>query len=241
MIVLANFCSLFFFDPGIFSSMCNITWCVVFVIPGIFMLNDLTHSKIETMLWVCSGLWVPHYFTLPYSPWYNWAVDRPGEASLKIFFSIWSEHQMNQNKWPELVPILKTVLNNSPSRQRGDFAPMPTFTVGARLGPFNTFTWNAISHPVSLKTVNWERKMRSNDLKRSWRSFSLLNKLLSIQTENINEIHWLEKRYTNWCMQSFYFLLPMSFHRRIIFYWDGADRTEWEKLFWTMSVTWKIF
>ena len=105
-----------------------IDWCAAFGAPKSFMSDSPTHFKNSTLNLLCKGLRTRHHFTLPYAPWSNGAIERLGKELLRSCRAILSELQLPLNTWPDILPIIQSALNHSPSPQRKDLSPIEIFT-----------------------------------------------------------------------------------------------------------------
>eukprot|EP00737_Agarophyton_chilense_P004793 gb/GEZJ01006384.1/.p2 GENE.gb/GEZJ01006384.1/~~gb/GEZJ01006384.1/.p2 ORF type:complete len:161 (-),score=13.18 gb/GEZJ01006384.1/:638-1120(-) len=121
------------------------------------MSDGPTHFKNETIRLVSTGLMVPHHFTVPYSSWSNRAVERLGKELLRVLRATFSEFQMRPEEWPDLLPVVQSVLNKCPSPQRGNVSPLKAFTVQTPTPPVSTFIRSSISSPVTLSEPQKER------------------------------------------------------------------------------------
>lgn len=114
-------------------------WCSSFRIPEMLMSDQGSHLKNETVRELARRLRVPHHFTLPYSSWSNGAVERIGKELQRFFRSTLSELGMQSEEWPDLVPLVQSGLNNSPSSQRGNIAPITIFSGSEPSSPLSYF------------------------------------------------------------------------------------------------------
>lgn len=134
-----------------------IDWAAAFGAPKCLMSDGPTHFKNETVRLVSKGLKVPHHFTLPYSPWSNGAVERLGKELMRTFRSITSELQLRPDEWPDLLPLVQSVLNNAPSPQRGNISPVTAFTGMDASPPIATFYRSITSTTISISDLQSER------------------------------------------------------------------------------------
>jgi len=139
-------------------------WCTSFATPKALMSDGGSHFKNETVRELCKSLRVPHHFTLPYTPWSNGAVERTGKELLRIFRATCSELQLPFEDWPVLVPLIQSALNNAPSPQRRNLAPVTIFaglqpsrpvsaTIKASTGDFITFTDAQLERSLNLDEI----------------------------------------------------------------------------------------
>lgn len=87
-----------------------------------------THFKHETIRLLSKELRVPHHFTLPYCLWSNGGIERLGKELFRTLRAVLSELQMRSNEWPDLLPIIQSALNKSPSPQRNNIALITAFS-----------------------------------------------------------------------------------------------------------------
>jgi transposase InsO family protein len=142
-----------------------IDWCAAFGVPQGLMSDGPTHFRNETLRLLAKGLKTPHHFTLPYSPWSNGAIERLGKEMLRVFRSVISELRMGFNEWPDILPLVQSVLNNSPSPQRQNIAPLTAFTGNLPTPPISTFVRSSTATPVTLSDAQKERLQNINALK----------------------------------------------------------------------------
>lgn len=109
-----------------------------------------THFKDNTIRLVSKGLKVLHYFTLPYCPWSNGAVERLCCELICFLCSSLLELQKNHQKWPNLISIVHTVFNNSSSQQRGSVCPITAFRGFKPTPPVKTSLCLATDHLLTL-------------------------------------------------------------------------------------------
>eukprot|EP00171_Calliarthron_tuberculosum_P003723 IDg3723t1 len=104
-----------------------VDWCAAFGVPKGLMSDGPTHFKNETLRLVTKTLRTPHHFTLPYCPWSNGAVERLGRELLRVARALLSELQMRSDAWPDILPIIQSALNNTPSKHRANTSPITAF------------------------------------------------------------------------------------------------------------------
>ena len=88
--------------------------------------------KNKVMTGVCKALRTQHHFTTAYCPWANGTVERACREVFLVVQALLSEFQLRPTKWPDVVKSLQSALNNSPSPQRGNIAPLTAFTAGTQ-------------------------------------------------------------------------------------------------------------
>ena len=142
-----------------------IDWCAAFGVPNGLMSDGPTHFRNETVRLVCKGLKVPHHFTLPNTPWSNGAVERLGKELIRVFRAALSELQLDLKEWPDLLPVVQSVLNNSPSPQRGNVAPITAYLGREPTPPIRTFLRSRNTKVVTIEEATQERLLSISTLK----------------------------------------------------------------------------
>jgi hypothetical protein len=69
-----------------------------------------------------------HYFTTAYCPWANGTVERACKEVLRATRALLSEFRLRTAQWPEVYKLVQSILNHTPSPQRGNLAPITVFT-----------------------------------------------------------------------------------------------------------------
>ena len=141
-----------------------IDWCSSFGVPNGLMSDGPTHFRNEVVRLVCKGLKVPHHFTLPYCPWSNGAVERLGKELIRVNRAVLSELQMRHTEWPDILPLVQSVLNNSPSPARANVSPVMAFLGREATPPIRTFLRSKTLRPVTLSEAQAERAFNVKDL-----------------------------------------------------------------------------
>lgn len=91
-----------------------IDWCAEFGSQKGLMSDGPTNFRNESLRLVSKGLNVPHHFTLAYTTLSNSSVERLGRELVRVFRSVLSELQIDFKESPDLVPLMKSALNQSP-------------------------------------------------------------------------------------------------------------------------------
>jgi hypothetical protein len=103
-------------------------WFAAFGVAMLWVSDRESHFKNQVMDGVRKALRSQHHFTTAYSPWANGTVERACREVLRETRALLSEFQLNSKQCPEVARIVQSVLNNSPSPQRGNIAPITAFT-----------------------------------------------------------------------------------------------------------------
>lgn len=141
-------------------------WCASFTVPNRVISDGTIHFKNETVRLVTKGLKVPYHFTLPYNPWSSSAVERFVKYALKTFRSVLSELQHCPSEWPNLVPMLQSMLKNSPSPTLINSCPITAFFGLDPKPPVSSFIRSSTGSPITVSEVIRERTTNIANLKK---------------------------------------------------------------------------
>lgn len=141
-----------------------IDWYTAFVVPKLLISNGPTNFKNETVRLVSKSLKVLHHFCLPYHTWSNGAVERLGKELIGVLRLACSEFQLRSEEWPDVLPLIQSVLIVSYSPQRGIISPLTAFMDIKPTPTISTFIQYATPTKVSLADVQSERPLNISTL-----------------------------------------------------------------------------
>jgi transposase InsO family protein len=96
--------------------------------PRYFVSDQGTHFNNVVLKQLCDALGTHHHFTAVYAPWSNGRVERVNREIRELLTMLRLERQMSADKWPTLLPLVQSVLNNTPARVLGGYAPIEVTT-----------------------------------------------------------------------------------------------------------------
>eukprot|EP00171_Calliarthron_tuberculosum_P023682 IDg23682t1 len=132
----SSYCWLFPFSGATASTAdALLEWSTTFNTPKMFMSDQGTHFKYETIRRLSRSLKVPHHFTLPYTPWSNGQVERLGKEVLRALRVMVSELRLKFSEWPDIVPLVQSALNN-------------LHPLSGLIRHLSLFLWAEILHPL---------------------------------------------------------------------------------------------
>jgi hypothetical protein len=105
-----------------------VTWFAAFCMTSTWVSDRGSHFKNRVMTAVRQTLRTQHHFTTAYSPWANGTVERACREVLRAVRALLYEFRLLPVDWPSVIRIVQSALNNAPSPQRGDVAPLTAFT-----------------------------------------------------------------------------------------------------------------
>ena len=71
---------------------------------------------------------IDHHFTAVYAPWSNGRVERVNREIREVLTMLRLERRLPEDKWPSLLPLVQSVLNNTPTPTLGGQAPIEVAT-----------------------------------------------------------------------------------------------------------------
>ena len=87
-----------------------------------------SHFKNQLIERLASEYAIKHHFTHPYTPWANGTVEVVCREVLRCLRALLAEFRLGQKEWPRVLPIVQSVLNNSPLKRIKGKAPITAFT-----------------------------------------------------------------------------------------------------------------
>lgn len=91
-------------------------------------------------------------------------MERLSKEILRVCRALISELQLRVDSWPDLLPIIQSVLNHSPSGQRNNYAPVTVFTELAPSLPIATFLRSHTGAIVTVEQVKIDREVNTEKL-----------------------------------------------------------------------------
>lgn len=141
-----------------------VDWSAALGVPLQLMSDEPTHFKNEVLRIVAKELRVPHHFTLPYWPWSNGTVERLGKELLRLLRSVVSEFWFKHEEWPDVLSLVQSALNNTPSKHRAGVPPIKAMTGLDPTPPIKTFFRSSTLKAMSIPDVQLERALNVKKL-----------------------------------------------------------------------------
>jgi hypothetical protein len=82
-------------------------------------------------------LGVEHRFTTAHAPWSNGIVERIGRSLRETLSALVSETKLHPSSWPDMIPAVTSILNQSPSTALRGSAPITAFTGRKPMSPLS--------------------------------------------------------------------------------------------------------
>jgi hypothetical protein len=73
---------------------------------------------------VATVIGAEHHFTTPCAPWANGQVEHVNKEVKELMCALLLEGKLDETLWPKVLPIVQSIINNSPSEVLGGKAPI---------------------------------------------------------------------------------------------------------------------
>jgi hypothetical protein len=103
-------------------------WSAYFGIPAQLQSDQGSHFANKVVGDLAHRLGVKQHLTVAYSPWSNGMVERRCKTTSEVLRLLLSEAKTPVYEWPAILPLVQSVLNNTPSAAIGGFAPVQVHT-----------------------------------------------------------------------------------------------------------------
>jgi transposase InsO family protein len=99
-------------------------WFSEYRVAEIWISDQGTHFKNETMKQLQTLLRTNHHFVTAYCPWANGTVERVNRDLLAVLRALLHETKKKLEEWPDLIPVVQFVLNHTEVKSLGNHAPV---------------------------------------------------------------------------------------------------------------------
>jgi transposase InsO family protein len=122
-----------------------IKWFSLFGVARRWVSDQGRHFMNEVMSQLRYRLGAEHRFTTAYAPWSNGLVERVGRNLRETLSALISEMQRPAESWPQILPLVNYVVNQTPSDALGGRAPLSAF-----IGRLPTSPLDVVFEPTTL-------------------------------------------------------------------------------------------
>jgi hypothetical protein len=126
-----------------------------------------SHFKNKTVAAVRRALRSQHHFTLACTPWANGTLERACKEVLRAARALLSEFRLRPLQWPAISPLIQAIINNSPSPQRDNIAPLTAFTGLPADNPLLSLYPDPPGQALSISEIRTAQVLSINDLRKS--------------------------------------------------------------------------
>jgi Integrase core domain/Integrase zinc binding domain len=140
-------------------------WFASFGVAKTWVSDQGSHFKNQVMEHLRKALRSQHHFTTAYTPWANGSIERACREVLRAVRALLSEFRLPFSHWPTLSRLVQSILNNSPSPQRGDLAPITTFTGRPPDSPLQSLVFTLADKTLSLSAIRSQQLLNIERLR----------------------------------------------------------------------------
>jgi hypothetical protein len=105
-----------------------IHWFATFGVVLQWFSDQWAHFKNQIMLCLQKKLKAKHHFTTAHCPWANGTIESACKQVIRVSRALLSDLKMSVDDWDKVVPVIQSVLNNSPASRLQNRTPMYVFT-----------------------------------------------------------------------------------------------------------------
>ncbi len=129
-----------------------ISWFSSFGVVTEWVSDRGTHFKNELVTLLQKQAKAGHHFTLAYCPWSNGTVEVVCRELIRTSRALLSEFQLPHSAWPQVLPIVQSILNNSMLPRLGNRCPLTAFTSLPQYTPLTSIK-TVMGNRVSIRSV----------------------------------------------------------------------------------------
>jgi hypothetical protein len=108
-----------------------------------------------------------HHFTSANCPWSNGTIESACKQVIRSFRAVLSELKMYADEWPEVVSMVKSVLNNSLSTRLNKRTPMQVFIGHAETTPLALMLRDNVPVSAPLDFIKTQKLMEVEKLSKA--------------------------------------------------------------------------
>lgn len=123
-----------------------------------------------------------HHFTLAYCPWSNGTVEVVCREILRASRALLSEYQLPIEYWPQVLPIVQSILNNSIIDRLGKHCPLTAFTGLPQDSPLLAIKTNK-GERIEVKNIDQVRAEQCMNLTKMQEAFFNMHKTVSASSD----------------------------------------------------------
>ena len=109
-----------------------------------FVSDRGSHFMNKVMAALCEVLGIKHHFVVAYAAHANGQVERVNREIKELLQQLCHERDLASTSWPQLMPTVAAVLNNTPSRTLGGYAPITAYTGRPAVSPLETVFYSDV-------------------------------------------------------------------------------------------------
>ena len=132
-------------------------WFSLFGVVSTWVSDRGSHFKNKVMERLNRQLHAHHHFTTPYCPQSNGTVETVCKEVLRAVRALLSEFRLKEKEWPEVLPLLQSILNHSVRPSLNNEAPITVFTGLPADNPLRTLIQPGSMNVSSIDVVKAQK------------------------------------------------------------------------------------
>jgi transposase InsO family protein len=132
-----------------------------------FVSDRGSHFMNSVVAELCARLEIKHHFVVAYAAHANGQIERVNREVKELLQQLCHERGLDTSSWVRLVPIVVSVLNNTPSQTLGGYAPITAFTGRPARSPLEGIFYNDINQLQVVSLSSSQVKERVEGLRES--------------------------------------------------------------------------
>lgn len=132
-------------------------WFSAFGVVPVWISDRGSHFLNEVMKALAKMLRVEHHFTPAYSPHTNGTVETVCKQVLRAIRALLPDFKLQEDEWPLFMPLIQSLLNNSPSRRLANHTPLYAFTKQQSSNPLAVVLAEQVVVPATMDFAQMQR------------------------------------------------------------------------------------
>jgi transposase InsO family protein len=112
-------------------------WFALFGKAQRFVSDQGSHFHNELLTLLEQRCLVQHHFTVAHAPWSNGRVERVNRELRELLSALITESRLDADCWPELLPVINFIINNTPTATLAGHSPAQVFIGHAPNSPLD--------------------------------------------------------------------------------------------------------
>ena len=100
-----------------------VAWAALHGVPRILVTDGGTHFDNAIVKSMQKRFRAAYHITTAYAPWANGIVERVMRELVRLMRTLLAETNIPKERWVELVPVVQSVINQTPNRARAGYSP----------------------------------------------------------------------------------------------------------------------
>ena len=158
-----------------------ILWFSSFGVVSDWVSDRGSHFKNELIKSLREQMKSGHHFTLAYCPWSNGTVEVVCRELIRTTRALLSEFQLPQSAWPQVLPVVQSILNNTILQRLGKLCPLTAFTGLPQDTPVASIK-SRIGKKISMRSIEDIRSIQNEHVRKLQAALEDLHKQVEAES-----------------------------------------------------------